>query len=328
MINASRFCYALSFGVAAASLAACVGTQLPNVAPRAVPRSALVARQASSGRSWMLAEARNENLMYVADPATGGVLVYSYRPARYKFVGFLLGLSEPTGECVDKAQHIYVANNSAGGSEAVFEYAHGRMHPIRILGPEGFPESCSVDSTTGNLAIVAFNEAGESYVALFRKARGKPIIYTGSSFSMFECAYDAKGNLFVVGAVVSGQLQLAELPKGRSRFENITLNQSFIYPGGIQRDGKYMAIADAVQAVIYRFAIAGSVGTKVGSTPLDGSNTVGQFFIAGSRVIAPSAPQGSSGYVKVYDYPAGGGAKRTLSNFSSPVAVVVSYRKE
>ena len=274
-------------------------------------------------RSWMLREATSENLMYVADPATGGVLVYSYKPPRYKFVGFLQGLSEPDGECVDKAQHIYIANSSPGGSKAVFEFAHGGTDPIRILGAGGYPVACAVDPTTGNLAVLAFN--GNSFLDVFKKARGKPTVYTDDDILMFACAYDAKGNLFIGGQVVSGNLQLVELPNGSSIFRNITLNQSFSFLAGIQWDGKHIAIGDAAQAVIYRFSIAGNAGTKVGATPLDGSSTLGQFFITSNRVIAPSSPFDSGGYLKIYPYPTGGTGKRSLSNFSTPVSVVISH---
>jgi hypothetical protein len=304
--------------------------QPPIGAPGATPQTTAVAVRAVRGTSWMRRDAATENLLYVADPGTGGVLVYSYRPARYKFVGFLSG-TEPTGLCVDRAQNVYVPDASVTGSKVVFEYVHGASSPIRILGIGGTPEGCAVDPTTGNLAVIAYGGSG-FFVAIFRHARGKPAIYTDSGFGgITACTYDDKGNLFMDGDVNSDQLPFAEMPKGSSRFKNISLDQTFYSAGGVQWNGKHVVIGDATIADIYEFDIVGSKGTEVGVTPINGSSGIGDFFIASepySRVIVPSAPFEGGGFVSVYGYPAGGNAMRKLSNFSIPVAVAVSYGRK
>ena len=240
------------------------------------------------------------------------------------------GAQAGEGECVDKAQNIFVTDDSVFGSNAIFEYAHGGSTPIAILGdPDGAPVNCSIDPTTGNLAVVGYPYEGHSDgVAIYKKARGRPTFYADSGFGDYECGYDDKGNLFIDGYVYSGHLNFAELPKGSSTFTNITLNQSFDAAGGIQWDGKHLAVGDLYAAVIYQFDISGSSGTEVGSTPLNGSGTVWQFFIDGDRVIAPSTFQDYSGFVNIYDYPAGGAAKRTRINASSPNGVVVSLAQK
>jgi hypothetical protein len=52
---------------------------------------------------------------------------------------------------------------------------------------------------------------------------------------------------------------------------------------------------------------------------------VWSFFIDRVRghVIAPSTFQNQSGFVKIYNYPEGGAASRTI-NFGSPFGVVIS----
>jgi hypothetical protein len=209
---------------------------------------------------------------------------------------------------------------------AIFKYAHGGTDPIAILGdPAGLPIYCSVDPKTGNLAVVDYPlQNGGATLAIYEKARGKPKLYTKPGFGMISCGYDDRGNLFVDGDVIGGSLQFAELPAGHDSFVRITLPQQFEFPGGVQWDGKHVAVGDYRAGVVYRFDVAHKKGTEVGTTPLDGSAEVSQFFVAGSRVIAASAPQEYEGYVKVYEYPAGGHALRRLSNFSSPAGVVVS----
>jgi hypothetical protein len=315
---------ALCCCAAAAMLAGCGGSQPPIGAPSALSKARAITVQAVRGKSWMLPEAKSENLMYTSDVGMEGVLVYAYRRPGYKYVGFLLGLAAPNGECVDKAQNIYVAESSVGGGGAVFEYRHGGTTPIKILGVDGFAQSCAVDLTTGNLAVIAYN-GGRGLLSLFKKARGKPVVYTDNGFDMYACAYDPKGDLFIDGDL-SDNVQIDEMPQGSTQFENIALNQTPSTVGSIQWAGKHLAVGDAYEPIIDRFDIAGTKGTEVGSTPLnDSSPFIGQFFIAADRVIVPTEPEDYGGYLKIYDYPAGGKANRTLSNFSLPVAVVISY---
>ncbi|MGA9017366.1 MAG: hypothetical protein WB438_00305 [Candidatus Cybelea sp.] len=60
--------YALSSCVAAAMLAGCGGSQPPIGAPGAMPQTSVIATHAGRGTSWILPEAKNEDLIY----ATGG----------------------------------------------------------------------------------------------------------------------------------------------------------------------------------------------------------------------------------------------------------------
>ncbi len=306
-----------------ALLAGCGGSQPPIGAPGAVPETSTLTTRAERGTSWMLPEAKSENLLYVADYGSG-VLIYSYRPARIKLVGYLSAPQLASGECVDNTQNVFVTSSE----DEIFEYAHGGTSPIAILtDPVATPINCSIDSTTGSLAVVGYPDLHEPYGAeIYRKGRGKPTFYADGSFGDYECGYDDRGNLFIDGYVYSGRLNFAELPKGSGTFKNITLNQTFRAAGGIQWDGEHVAVGDLYAAVIYQFDIRGSRGTEVGSTPLSGSGTVWQFFIDGDRVIAPSTFQDYAGFIKIYDYPIGGSANRTLDLYSPEGAVVSRSR--
>lgn len=290
----------------------------------------------------MAAGAGNENLLYVSDPLSNGVFVYWFRPASLKLVGFLNAASYPAGECVDRAQDVYITDSGPFGSREIFEYAHGGTSPIAALSdPAGFPNSCSVDGTTGDLAVTSFDSQNdETQLLVYKKARGKPKVYSGSSLGFFEmyfCGYDKNGNLFVDGIDRSGSspFLFAALAKGSRTLTEVTLNQSFDDPGGVQWDGKHVAVGDSGGGTIYEFDISGSTGTEVGSTPLTGTATVNQFFIephyfgnAPRKVIDPGRPGNGAGYVKYYDYPAGGRPTRKIAQFSAPYAAVISQRCE
>jgi hypothetical protein len=43
-----------------------------------MPPNGASASRAVHGRSWMLPEAKRSSLLYVGDPGSGGVLVYTY----------------------------------------------------------------------------------------------------------------------------------------------------------------------------------------------------------------------------------------------------------
>lgn len=74
-MNCSRF----TLAIASVVIAGCSAAQPPIGAPDAVPQSQISASatHAKRGGSWMLREAKNENLIYLGDRSS--VLVYSYR---------------------------------------------------------------------------------------------------------------------------------------------------------------------------------------------------------------------------------------------------------
>jgi len=268
----------------------------------------------------MASGASGRNLLYISDNGLGAVVVYTYYPDPITYVGLLIGASHPQGECVDKNQNVWVADS------VLYEYAHGQSQPIALLGdPQGGLNACAVDPLTGNLAAISSQVVYPS-VAIYKHAAGRPKIYVFSNFeSLDACAYDASGNLFVVGASRSGQtFQLAELRDGGRRFGVVTLNQAISTAGGMQWDGQHLVIGDSTNSILYQFDISGNTGTVVGSTTVTGSSYMRQFFIEKNRVIIPSPFAFKGTFVNLYWYPKGGFRTRTLWNFSVPVGAAVS----
>jgi hypothetical protein len=319
-VNALRASYyAFAQGALAALLAGCAGAQ-PAIAPGALPQAREIVTHATHNKPWMLPEAKHEDLVYVSD-YQNGVIVLSYAFPRLKYVGFLAEPQFGEGECVDKAQNVFIT----GSAYDIVEYAHGGTTPKAILtDPFALPLSCSVDPTTGNPAVVGSPDVfHQNYgAAIFKKARGKPTLYEDGDLAAVACAYDNEGNLFLDGSLTSGP-GIAELPKGGTTFTNIPLPQSFKAVGDIEWDGRYVAVGDYYNGVIYQFDVNASSATEVGSTPLSGSGTVHQFYVDRDKVVVPSTFQDYSGFVKIYNYPAGGAAKRTR-DLGSPNGAVVS----
>jgi hypothetical protein len=251
---------------AAALLAACSGSQPTIGAPDATVQSRAIATHGERGGSWMLPEANNDDLLYASDAGAVAVYVFSYPGA--KSVGALNGLvGAPNEVCSDAAGKVFVTEYAT----AIQEYAHGGTTPIATLQAPGEPEECSVDPTSGNLAvgIYAWGTYKTTGAAVYTGGQAPPTLYTDSNFAeMIACSYDGEGNLFVAGRGNDDEFALAELPAGSSDFVDITLKQKI---DGSVRDiqwtGSKLAISDytnAKQYVIYRVAISGSTAKIVG----------------------------------------------------------------
>ncbi|MGB9652195.1 MAG: hypothetical protein WCB01_10360 [Candidatus Cybelea sp.] len=287
----------------------------------------LSATQAHPDRSasWMAPDAKRQALLYVADLSTDDVDVYAYPNGKLK--GVLTGFSAVHYECVDAAGNVFIADGSAN---QLLEYAHGGTQPIKTYSEPGFVHGCSIDPTTGNLAV---SHDPPSYapggISIYRHAQGKPREYTTPNvFAVSFVGYDARGDLFVDGYDVSGAFAMADLPAKTHTFEAVTLNQSIILPGAIQWDGQHLAVGDQVSifgpSKIYEFSMSGSTGTLVHTTPLSDSCDVLQFWIQGQRVIASND---CASHVLYFGYPNGGSSTKTIAHdLQQPVGVAVSSK--
>jgi hypothetical protein len=301
---------ASSIGVAA-MLAGCAGDAISSGAPETVSATAKRA-----GTSWMRPNASSQDLLYVTG-ACGGVCVFNY-PGN-ALVGELSDSNVPFGECVDKAGDVFVVDfGGESASAGVVEYAHGGTSPIATLSDPGYyPQSCSIDPKTGNLAVA--NGSGQNgttgSVAIYANAQGEPTDYVDPKiFYVGFCAYDDKGNLFIDGQYDhKGTFQFDELPQGSSNFKTIKLNQRPGFPLNMQWAGKYMALAYS-NTVIDHVAVSGSKGTVIGSTVLNGpvSGIEVQFWIQGGTIVAPYGKGDSPNRVGYWKYPTGGRLRRRI----------------
>ena len=278
----------IGFMAAGALLSACGGGSLSQVAPsgplvasgaqlRLGPLLEGQVTHPDHGRSWMTPAAATGDLLYISNFNSETVLAYSY--PQDKLVGKLTGFKGPEGLCADKNGDVWIVNHT---SADVVEYKHGGTKPIATLHDRGTsPISCSVDPSTGDLAVTDFEPPD---VSIYAHAKGSPKLYAlpNAEWSYF-CGYDDKANLFVDGwtGATLGFL-FAELPKGKTSFTTIPLTGAIIYfPGDVQWDGKYVAVGDEeyqhtasgyYESAIYQTTGAG--GKIVHKTVLTGSGDV------------------------------------------------------
>ncbi len=303
---------ALGISAVVALLAGCGGSQPPIGAPGAMLQSRTIATRAAHGKSWMLPEAKGQDLIY----ATGGcegTCILSYPQG--KLVGEISGYQGNglSGDCSDGAGNVYISNNTA-----VVEFAHGGTTPIASFAlPQGDAEGCAIDPKTGNLAVVF----GFTGIAVFSNGLSMPTVYSSLLDAQY-CGYDSAGNLFVDGATTDTHgvaYGLSELPSGGSTFEMLTLDQRVGLPGQVQWDGQYLTYESASPSLftVSRLAISGSSATIVSQTTLKRvRNRLAQSWIYKGSIIAPYSNQGPNPRnIGIWKYPKGGTPVKRITTF-------------
>jgi hypothetical protein len=318
--------FAVCAGLAAV-LVACGGSVAPQTSPElSLPPAFALAGMPSpqsqrvKQRSWMSPAAKSiKRLLYVAGTLTNTVYVYDYKTRA--LVGQLTNLSfnQPEGECVDKQGDVWITNWQG---KSVIEYAHGGTDPIRTLKLAKFQTACSIDPTTGNLAVGTFY--GE--LAVWKHAKGEPTNYSsGKCPYMWGPGYDNGGNLFAEAEVTS-TVFICELAHGATSLQVVPMDWTINFGADAMWDGKYMAFADQafgggqIGAGLYQATLTAEGLTLAGSTPLDdpcyyGYTDVIQPFIVGRKNTPRNDRQGTvvigsnNPCLKVVDYwsyPTGG----------------------
>lgn len=245
-----------------------------------------------------------KSLLYVTDVGTNDVYIYSYPHGR--LVNTLTGFHSPVRDCSDTAGNVYITNTE---SEELLEFAHDGQEPIATFSDPGYlPWDCSVDPTSGDLAATGYgtSRSNTGSVAIFANGSGSPAIYHARGVQAYLfCTYDRQGNLFVDGLDDSYGFVLIELRKGATKFDRIAIREHFAGWGGLQWDGRYLAIGNGSTAV-YDFAITRRRAKRVNVVPLRGATDVSQFWLDGEKLIAPNGPNGAKHDVTFWHYPKGG----------------------
>lgn len=299
-----------------------------SIALHPAPRSAM---HADAGRSsWVVPDARRQNLIYVSDDLTNEVYILSY-PAG-TLVGQLIEFNQPQGLCSDAQGNVFIANT---GASQIVEFPHGGRNVVTVLSdPDGNPAGCAVDPTNGNLAVtnVVSASAPSGNVAIYTKGSGTAVTYAVPGvLRPYFCGYDNKGNLFVDGQTSGGGFGLARLAEGARAMHAIALDQTVEYPGAVQWDGKYIAIGDQLLNEILEFSISGSKGHLENSFALTGARDVIEWWLVryGSSPTHPLAntvvaPDERTEHVDLYAYPSGGNPKKVLTGFYAPIGATFS----
>lgn len=309
--------YALGIALAVVMLGGCGGSQTG--ASGALPQGVTAKAKATHRVSWMKPGASGGDLLYVSSPKTNDVYVFTY-PAGQP-AGTLTGLSYPTGLCSDANGNVWIINAgsfSGSSNSSLVEYAHGGTTPIATLYDSNeYPQACSVDATSGNLAV----GDGASNVAIYQDARGNPTYYSTAELlsDVRTITYDDSGNLYFS----SFRNRPAWLPSGGSEVMKFGWKPK---PGNnhasIQWDGQYLAVLAAKKGreEVYRYQVSGSEARNPSIVQLNGVCCIlGDFWIQGSGLVLADGAN-----VYFFNYPAGGNPTYTISGLDDTYGVTVS----
>lgn len=307
---------------AAASVAGCAGMQSATAPP--LQSGPANVQAPSHVRSWMDPGAKSGDLLYVAN-ANHTVTIYSY--PKGKLVGTLSGFETPYGLCTDKSQNVYITDYSA---QDITVFAHGGTKPVRTIKDSVYlPQGCSIDPTTGNLALANYETFWDypGNLSIFHKAKGYPQIFQVYEFYYYYFAgYDGSGNAYVDGlfSIEGENFQFAQLRKRGHNLKQMRLPANIGVPGSIVWDGTYLAVGDQTAPNIYEFSIAKGTATLQNTTALSGAGQIVGFTIDGATLVAANQTNSGSS-VLFYNYPAGGSPTLTITNgVDFPRDVVVS----
>lgn len=317
---------ALKAGAIAALLAGCEGAPTPLLAPGAELQARAITPASDRSKSWMLPEAKSQNLLYVS-VTYRSVDVYSYPEAKH--VGKLEGFLTTDGLCADPAGDVFIVDH---GAQNIYEYGHGGTVAKRTLSdPYGVPDGCSVDPKTGNLAVTNYCAwtktsgcIGDGTLAIYSHARGTPTVYPYSGKFLFFCGYDDAKNVYVdaYDRLERKHGVLGELPSGGNALKQIDLPKKIEGWGGVQWDGAYLAVGNG-RSEIFRIQVLRSKGYLAGIVHLE-ANYVGQFWIQGSTLIGPNGRIAYGTRVGFWKYPAGGEPTKSIRMLPMAAGAAVS----
>jgi hypothetical protein len=311
MIGADFARHSLGVGALATIFTGCGGSQPPIGAPGAM------ATGTQPDRWWAVRRATSSDLLYVIG-GDSRIYMLSY-PGGDPLESFSVRF--PNQLCSDNQGNVFVTLNSPSAGSQISEYPHGAMTPIKTLSDPGDGAiGCSVDPTTGNLAVAngGNGTARNANVVIYPGGSGSPETLTDPSFSRYEfCGYDNEGNLFVDGngPGPSYPFRFAKLPKGSSTFTDITLDKSLVGEGSVQWDGQYITVGViqhvGQQTEVYR--VAGSSGHVIGTVTLKARKPDPILWIQGNRIIGRYAVRS----LGLWKYPAGGRPVSKIGGFVS-----------
>ena len=319
------------FVIAAALLgaAACGGGEGQGIDPTVVVSGSAgqLKPLAGASRSWMSPLAQNSSaLLYVSDSQNSEVAVFIYRSGTAtKLVGRLTGF-DPTSECVGPGGDVFITSGAN-----IYQFTHGGTKPIAVLKDDfGYSVGCAVDPVTRNLAVANSYDLNSSpgSVLIYPKASGKPRQYFVSNVENPEyCSYDNSGNLYVDGYDISVNLALGKLPAQSKAFEAISVNGArFYWPKSMQWVTPYLLVDDSAYgfndtSAIYKLKVAGSTATVAGTTRLQHSGQIEQFWKDGLKIVTAQPGLHS---VPVYRYPSGALFRKIPNGTFTAYGVVVS----
>ncbi len=244
-------------------------------------------------------------------------------------MGTLSGFEFPAPGCTDNKGNVFIPDFDLA---TITEYGYGSSTPKQTLSDSGFePFGCSVDPTTGNLAVANFDSGS---VSIYAGATGTPAVYSVPNNPIDEyVAYDNSGDLYVAGRNSSEIYQLDEAVSGSTTFNALNVTGgSIAFPGQIQWGGTYLLIGDqgsGYGSSVNQATISEGTATIVKNIHLSGSSDVVAGYKRGNGPVGTATYAGpdyglNAGYT--YAFPGGSQMSSFGDNYDPYGAVIVQKK--
>lgn len=202
--------------------------------------------------SWLKRVSPSKPLLYVADGEENVVNIYSATGSDQTPTGQLTGpgastyFMEPQGLWVDINQNLWVASTNAS---TLYAFRRGSMTAFRTLtDPNGFPAGVCGNNNKPTVYAVDILSTSSGYgqtIDVYKKSSNSPssVLYDTNAESLYECAVDSRGNLFVTLTNLAGGGEVDEFFKGTTT--PVVLESNLVLPLGITVDRfNTLAVAD------------------------------------------------------------------------------------
>jgi hypothetical protein len=305
------------------ALSACNG-----IAP-ATP--AVSPHETRNAQSWISPEAvKATSLLYISDLTTYEVYIYTF--PGLKLVGKLTGFSQPQGECSDSAGDVWIVDTN---TRQMFEFRHALKHAVKtLIDPTGYPVSCAIDPTTGNLAVTnIYDFSGAGGVLIYRHATGTPGTFSNPrQFYYYFAGYDAAGDLYVSGQDINKAYMLSVLPKGKSSMSTVSLKGGKIgFPGTVQWVRSTLVLGDQEcnhrkSSCLFEASVSGTTAKISHVTAFTGACDVAQAVVVKNLVAGGDYQHcihGTSS-ADIWAFPAGGVPIKRAGGVRAPVGAAIS----
>jgi DNA-binding beta-propeller fold protein YncE len=287
------------FVVATTLIAACTAP----IARSALPTDSAIdptvrARHATSAES-LIYVSTPKNFIYALDYKTGALVVRFRTPVLATYA-----------MCADSGGDIYVLGAESAGNGNIMRFSHGATTPSENIAEYDLrPKACSVDPTTGNLAVLNSNAAEVSEISIYPSGSGAPTEYTVSNTSSvpMSCSYDDQGNLFVALNSLPGGYKLFLLLAEAESFKKISVSKA-IEMRALIWESSYLAVA--YKKGLYHLNISGKNAVIAGRTVAKNSEPIP--WIQNSDLLLE--PYGRGGKrLGFWNYPRGGKAAMVIN---------------
>ena len=310
----------------AASAGTHEASQTPNGGVGVMPQ-ALTTQDADLGSSWILPEAKAQDLIYysipsLSNPKLGRTYILSLPQG--KLVG---EIKANGGLCSDNSGNVWMSGYPYGNGKKLAEFAHGLVKPIKILRAPNIPAGCAIDPTLGNVATII----GDHDFVIYNSGGSQLQTVTYNKLYLGGLTYDGNGNLFILGEAVDGpkaRLKIAELPKGATKIGILPgFNIGRLGHSGFEWDGKHLTEGDSLNEgghEIFRYKLGRNRLKSRGWVEIGDSDFayMADYWIQGSKVVV-TATCGSgtcAAPIYLYNYPAGGNAIKAIGQGVVPSA--------